>query len=403
MSAAPREELLELLRAIKAEPEENTPKLALADWLQEQPGEADRARGEFLHRFVENNLLAKTDPARQDFGALVGLWNRYENEWAGSLKEVGFKVWATNHLFRWGLLFPALDGTRGTRLTAPRVAGTEQFAWVGGITLRATDPTFAPGFADTPLLDGLVALRLAPAEYREALLGRLADSPRAARLQELDVGGEVVTLGAVAGSPHLGGLRRLVARNTSLTGDELEALAGSHTLTGLRTLDLAGCDLGPGHARILADGPGLPALAELDLGPAGYAVNQLGDVGLTALSAPGPLAGRLRRLNVCQNGIEQPGVLSLCARPYMSSLTHLDLSANRVHSRGAAELANAPQLGTLEELNLCNAGVTTDGAVALAKSPHLSRIRRLDLTRNRIGLKAATALRDRFGAAVLLD
>ena len=45
---APRPELLALLAAIKSEPDDDTPKLALADWLQEQDYPADRARGEFL-------------------------------------------------------------------------------------------------------------------------------------------------------------------------------------------------------------------------------------------------------------------------------------------------------------------------------------------------------------------
>lgn len=52
MFASPRSELLALLATIKAEPEEDTPKLALADRLQEQPGGAGRGRGEFLKLFV---------------------------------------------------------------------------------------------------------------------------------------------------------------------------------------------------------------------------------------------------------------------------------------------------------------------------------------------------------------
>ena len=46
--ATPRRNCSRLLAAVKAEPEDDTAKLVLADWLQEQDLESDRARGEFL-------------------------------------------------------------------------------------------------------------------------------------------------------------------------------------------------------------------------------------------------------------------------------------------------------------------------------------------------------------------
>ena len=50
--ATPRPELLALLAAVKAEPDDDTAKLVLADWLQEQDHEADQARGEFVRESV---------------------------------------------------------------------------------------------------------------------------------------------------------------------------------------------------------------------------------------------------------------------------------------------------------------------------------------------------------------
>lgn len=228
MFAAPRSELLQLLAAIKAEPEENTPKLALADWLQEQPDRADQARGAFLYRFVQNNLLAKTDPARQDFGALIDLWSLYEREWAGALKRAGFVIWATNHLFRWGLLFPALDGT-ASALAAGGIANTEEYAWVAGIAFRAVDPVHSPKLAESPLLDSLVALRLGPAEGVARTLERLADSPRVAGLRELDVTlgnqwGVNVPLGPLADSTRFRSLRRLTLSDGRIAPADLRAL-----------------------------------------------------------------------------------------------------------------------------------------------------------------------------------
>lgn len=402
MFASSRAELLQLLAAIKAEPEENTPKLALADWLQEQPAEADRARGEFLHRFVQNNLLARTDPARQDFGALIRLWNAHEAEWAGALKRAGFVVWATNHLFRWGLLFPALDGTEQALARADAVAGTEEYAWVAGIAFRAVDEKHSPKLADSPLLDSLVALRLAPAEGRDRLLRRLCVSPRAAALHELDLGGGLVALGAVTGSSHLTGLRRLYLRQAEIARDEFQALSDSSGLAALRTLDLSGTPLGSDLVRALAEGTGLPALAELNLGPVSDRSCYIGDHGLRALLA-GPRTGRLRRLGLGSNDLTVDGVVGLRHATQVRELAALDLSGNRLRDAGAAELADVAHLQSLEELNLSACGISNDGANALAQSPHLGRLNRLDLTHNRFGKRAEKALRARFGPALVTN
>ena len=61
---SPRAELLALLAALKADPDDDTPKLALADWLEEQDYAADRARGEFLRALVAIDRLSPGDPSR---------------------------------------------------------------------------------------------------------------------------------------------------------------------------------------------------------------------------------------------------------------------------------------------------------------------------------------------------
>ena len=45
-TSPPRAELLAFLKTIKAEPDDDTARAVLADWLQEQPDPADAARGE---------------------------------------------------------------------------------------------------------------------------------------------------------------------------------------------------------------------------------------------------------------------------------------------------------------------------------------------------------------------
>lgn len=396
----PHPELLSFLGAIKAEPEEDTPKLALADWLQEQPEAADQARGEFLRQFVRNRQLAKTDPAREDFSALIRLWNANEAAWAGRLKGAGFKVWATAHMFRWGLLFPALDWIG---YVPSGIAATEEYAWVAGVAVRAVDLRRMSAFATSPLLDSLVGLRLAPAEGTRDLLDRLCASPRVARVQWLDLGSWNSPLDALARPSHWTALRHLVVNHFD-TVAEFRTLCNSSHLAALRSLDVSGAGLLIDAGRTFAKSTGLPALVELNLGPgAGFAFNRLGSSGMRALVA-GERSGRLRKLSVASNNVGDGGVEALCAQPHVCNLTHLNLADNKLTKRAALALAGAEHLETLEHLDLSGNAITSDGALALAKSPHLTNLRRLVLSaNNRLGASAVDALRERFGAGVTIN
>lgn len=391
-----RSELLAFLGAIKAEPEEDTPKLALADWFQEQPDPADQARGDFLRQFVRNNQLAKTDPARQEFGALSRLWNTHSEAWAGRLLAAGLKVWATNYMFRWGLLFPALDGAPGAVRYANAVAETEEYAWVGGIQFRALESSEFATFADSRLLDSLIALRIPSTEGNAAFQSLLYASPRIAGLQYLDLAGGHVPVDELAHTPHLAALRHLNLRRCTVTDAAVRSLLSSPHLNSLRSLDVAGNELSIHAARTFADSTSLPALTELNLGPETYLRNHIGPDGTLILVAS-ERTGRLQKLNLASNGIADYGVEAICRQPHMNRLTHLDLSDNLLTDRAAHALATAEHLKSLEELVLQGNAIGPEGALALANSPHLTNVRRIDLSGNRIGKRAATAIRARFG------
>lgn len=400
MAEPPRPELLSFLGAIKADPEEDTPKLALADWFQEQPDPADQARGEFLRQFVRNNQLSKTDPAREDFGALSRLWNSNEKAWAGRLKAAGLKVWATNHMFRWGLLFPALDWPAAGG--AAELAASEEYAWVAGLAVRAADGRDGIAFVNSPLCASLIGLRVAESVGGRAVVKRVCEAPGETALRSLEIACMHARVDAVANSPRLTGLRHLAARYFTFDA-EFAAVCESPYLNELRVLDVPGADLGAGAGRAFADGSGLPALEELNFGPNGYNRNRLGGEGLIEL-ASGSRSGRLKRLNVASNGITEAGAATLVVNDHMCNLTHLNLSDNLISNGVIVDYAHAEHLQTLEDLGLSNCGVSTTGATALAQSKYLNNIRRLDLRGNtRISKKAAAALRERFGDRVLLD
>src|SRR5262249_16970679 len=152
-------------------------------------------------------------------------------------------------------------------------------------------------------------------------------------------------------------------------------------------------------ARTFGESTGLPALTELDLGPAANAYNRLGTDGLPALGS-GARSGRVRKLNVARNRVADAGVEGLGAQPPLCNPGHVALSFNALTNRAAPVIAGAEHLKTLEHLNLSGNAISDEGARALAAS-HFENIRLLDLSGCRIGKKAAGALRERFGDRVI--
>src|SRR5262249_17887318 len=61
--AHPRPELAALLDAANQDLDDLTPRLILADWLQDQPGEDDRVRGEYVRLHAEIDRIVEQDPA----------------------------------------------------------------------------------------------------------------------------------------------------------------------------------------------------------------------------------------------------------------------------------------------------------------------------------------------------
>ena len=407
---SPRSELLAILAAVKAEPDDDTPKLALADWLEEQDYAADRARGAFLRASVACDRLMLDNPNRPAaLASLHDLWCNYP-AWLGPLPAAGFRCSHLAH--RWGLLFPGIDGTQLVTKKALAVAGSEEYAWVGGLSFSHISSQQNRRFVRSKLIESLIALRYDGCSIEPWAIEELALAPGAAGLKSLtltrvNVGRRGIA--ALAGSSdirdpredpcvhcQLGALRQLNLRESDIGGDAgFKPLCDSSILNNLRSLDVSNTGLSIHAARAFADGTGLPALTELNLG----GTNRIGPDG-TLILVHNPNSGRLRTLNLSTNGIADYGVEAICRREHLGNLTHLDLSGNLLTNRAATAIASAEHLKSLEELNLTLNDISDEGALALANAPHLVNLRRLDLSNNTLGAKAAAALRERFGEQV---
>src|SRR5262245_31152087 len=168
--------LLGLLADCKDHPEEDAPRLVLADWLDDH-GEADRA--EFVRAQVELARLDEDDPRRPALLARErGLLERHVAAWVGG---VGM---SESWVFRRGLLHLTLDQT--TLSAADTRAGP--WSWVEQVQVRRVTPRSLERLGDSPLLARLRTLDLSDNGLKLAGARDLADCPWVANLHTLDLG-----------------------------------------------------------------------------------------------------------------------------------------------------------------------------------------------------------------------
>src|SRR5688572_26137162 len=75
-----------LLDAIRERPDEDLPRLALADWCMEQPDPAVQARGEFIQLRCRAASLPPGDPSRPELELRARLLrSQHEEKWLGEI------------------------------------------------------------------------------------------------------------------------------------------------------------------------------------------------------------------------------------------------------------------------------------------------------------------------------
>jgi uncharacterized protein (TIGR02996 family) len=393
---ANRPEVLAFLEDARENPDDDTPRLVLADWLMDHDEEA---RGEFVRLQVES--------ARQGPGDLPGalgkrraeqLLRQHQTDWLGPIR-LG---WGGSVEFQRGLLQLTLTVRTVRRNGKEADRWPEAWAWVERVFVREVSNVHF--LASSPVLRHLTWLDLDNVGIGPGEAQVLASSPFLGRLlhlslaSSLQVGGPRIGddgLAALAGSPHLARLRSLWLNSNEITGLGLAILGQSPHLAQLASLELGGNDIGLAGVQALAWSPHLTRLTHL-----GLSLTGLGDQGTAALAASSHLAG-LTYLNLQSNHIGPRGAQALAASPHLARLTHLYLAMNRLGDAGVQALANAPQLARLTSLDLLSNQITEEGVWALIRSPYLTRLTHLGLQEGRpFSPEVRQALRQRFGLAV---
>jgi uncharacterized protein (TIGR02996 family) len=293
-----RPEIAGFLHDVKDHPDDDTPRLVLADWLQDQDDPAERDRGEFIRAQCLRMRLNESHPEHAGFVAREQqLLQRHTPAWVGPLYES-----AIPYRFQRGLLRLMIDAHALADDEYDFLEPHEVWSWVETVQLNGA----------LPVLDGLAArlggcqvpgLDLRGQQLDDFGLRRLLREGLPATLLQLDFG--FCGLG-VNGAVELAGM----------------------PLSALTTLRLEDNDLGDAGVRALAAGTHWTNLTTLNL-----RWNHVGDEGAAAL-ASGTLP-RLSTLYLGHNAVSAAGVTALLTAPSLPVLRTVYLEHNAISSREA--------------------------------------------------------------------
>ena len=359
----------DLMRRVRADPDDDDARLILADWWDE----CGDPRGRFVRVQLALARIGEFDPRkplleREERRLLA----RHERAWSRP-----FDGLATGLSFRGGLI----DGVKMTARQFVRHA--ERIFEIAPIRkLDLLDAgSHAAAVFDSPLLAklrglSLFAQHLGPGE----LWDRIVACPDLTHLQSLELGRNNLTDAAVVSltrAPFFPSLVELSLRDNPL-GDD------GTTAVGERGAMLESLDLSHTSVTIRGATAGPPSLRSLNLtgnsaiGRVAHAQPQLLDIHEVNLSSCGITATSLERL------------LDDRERPIRS----LSLNDNRLGSEGARRLAESRAIANLRSLDLRRNEIADPGAIALASSIHLRRCVRFDISFNPIGSSGWSAFLD---------
>jgi uncharacterized protein (TIGR02996 family) len=313
-----------LLAAIRDNPEDDTPRLVYADWLQEH---GDEARAEFIRVDCEKDRTPEGRRHRQLDDRGEKLLKKHDKTWAGPLAGRGV---VESYEYRRG--FVALIELSAAQFARHAKAVFAHNPMIEDVYLTAGGPWKA--CFSRPEWKWVRSLGFNDNIVTPVALRRLVESPHATGLRELSLNFNPIGppgAATLSGWQHIGNLEGLSLLMCDL-GDRgaeliLEALEGSH----IKSLSLAENHLSDFAAIPLADAE-LPSLTELDL-----FYNDLTATG-AAMIAASKAAATLTELNLHSNPIGDAGADALIASPHLKHLRELRLMGCDIGRAAAARL-----------------------------------------------------------------
>jgi uncharacterized protein (TIGR02996 family) len=405
-----------LLAAIIAEPDEDTPRLAYADWLDENspdqnpsPAPGGSARAEFIRvqcrlaadpfddpdypELLERELdlsdwlTSHEDPPEHDFGPLVQeprwycrrgfpetfIWEEYLDTPEQTVEslvdslEDGFANSPSRSLKLIDVMSEEVVLLSRRHILA-RIRGL----WLDGLADRGEEEALS-ALASSRWASGLRSLSFDHIPLDRASCRALAASSHLRNLQSFTIKDPIAadSIREFSRSKWFFKLRRLHLWLGD--GDGVRALAELPAMPRLRSLTLSGfVDSGAASLRRFAASRSFPALARLELDQTHLSAEQV------ALLARGRWP--LRHLRLFQNEIRKTGIEALLGASFAPSLSVLDLRACELTASAVQELAAADALAGLRHLSLAENPIGPGGLDALGASSTLRGLRKLELT-----------------------
>ena len=280
--------------AIRAAPDDDTPRLVFADWLDEH-GEAKRA--EFIRVSCELEQVEEFGPrwralCERSWKLLDPNRTKWSNELADrKLLNIEFRRGFVDEVTIYSKRFVADAGTLMTLAPILRLKLANLTAKSGNVPL---DDVLA-----CPAMARLRGLDLSTSPLPDSAVKQIAACKHFDSLRELALDASALTGGACRAlmrSEHLAGLTDLtlaVPFDRDAAGNTLTAaLAAEPGLRRITRLTLRGCHVGPAGAKALAGSPHAAGLRYLAISGGGYsAETRLGPKGMQALVGSKNLSG----------------------------------------------------------------------------------------------------------------
>jgi uncharacterized protein (TIGR02996 family) len=395
-----------LFAAICANPEEDTPRLMYADWLQEHGDEHTRARAEFIRAQIESYYLPPEDDDRE---AVERRFNLDQRETELQRDGKGYRrPWAA-----WGQSPP-----QGTPEGVTFLSGHPDWFVRGfhGFAMSTAERFVAVGAS----LFGMHPVHGLFDEPRGAVgkpeaIAKLLTLPWLTRIKRMELNFDGPFTEPVFGCERLANLERLTFRRGEL-GPVGSPIVGSRgALSRLQSLTVSASVIWPSlMGRLLELLPG-DCLTELNLNPTEG--DTAGALRWLATSGRFPNLTRLRVTKRHNDPVFAPALQATVQAPFWQRLRtfglkwgvtdtdaellaaapsapihDLDLSHSSLTPAGLATLAASPLLRSVTKLSLRWGRFGNAGMVALAKSPNLANLSVLDLENCDLGSKGIKAL-----------
>ena len=394
-----------LLDAVRANPDDDTPRLVYADWLDEFAGslpaderEPVAGQAEYLRLHARlaaipeglvDHIALKAQAAELEgrhravllaaVPAFARGWVRFDRGLPTHLDLTARLLLRHGKRLRREVPYTFLR-LRNCKGVLEEIVNAGLLEGVRGLDISfnsLTDGELVYLFR-SPGLANLRYLELAHIRFGPQAAEALATSRSLAGLRHLNVWWCLPDVGRALAAPGctLTNLTRLQIGNTDLGPDEVAALVAAPATAGLRDVEFSYNRFGPDAAGSIAAAPGLARLRRLSMWGC-----HIGDVGLTAL-AGSPHLRSLEYLGLHDNEIGRAGAAALGRSPVAGPLRTLELSDNPIGD-GMIALVSGGQLASLERLNLSagyrgGSDLTTAGVEALARSPVLASLRDLN-------------------------